>query len=215
MVKRLGKLWRIAMRRHQPGELPAPRDPLEVKVEEIIKQIRQRKETSFMDMVPEEHGSWVTQLAVDAHPTKGGSRPLTEFVEDMALNWLAKKEFFKQVTEAAGFKPVENLDSDADTHIMAFSKSASIVFASRPGLSGMRSIEYQRIPIREDAHIAKSRFGKITGELAVGSIFTSGEFHTTALIALTVCRELGVKAKRTMADMQTGFRTVDDMTLID
>jgi hypothetical protein len=173
MVKRLGKLWRIAMRRHQPGELPAPRDPLEVKVEEIIKQIRQRKETSFMDMVPEEHGSWVTQLAVDAHPTKGGSRPLTEFVEDMALNWLAKKEFFKQVTED------------------------------------------QRIPLREDAHIAKSRFGKITGELAVGSIFTSGEFHTTALIALTVCRELGVKAKRTMADMQTGFRTVDDMTLID
>jgi len=207
---------RLIGRQSPSEELPVPgvRDVSEIQIEAIIHKLQESKRESFLDMVPAEHRDWVVRIAADAYPTRGFDRSVGEFQEDMALNWLAKRELFTAAGKTAGFTPVGELNRNADTMIMALTKSASILFATKPSENGVREIGYGRIGLREYTTIPTFNTVCISEDLRLGGRFITPAFKTAPLIDLLVNPDAGVDVKRTAADLTQGFMTVDHMTRI-
>ncbi len=98
-------------------------------VDKLLIQIRERKSQlgarSFLDMIPAEYRDAVIAMADRAFPEKGAGRPIEEFRETMALNWLAKKEAFELMSKEAGFTPVEYASAMQPAGIIAFTTFSS------------------------------------------------------------------------------------------
>ncbi len=194
------------------------REPLAVDPVATLARIRgqkgQLKVSSYLELVPVEHREAVIRLAKTAYPEKGQGRTLAEFTEDMALNWLAKKEIFRQVAEEFGFKARGGVGVDFEGAILALTQNGSIVALTETGLSGKRSIFYGRIEIREDSDILPSLEGSVVYAVRIGDRLITSQFNSSPLISLAAKYDAPKgDVKRSVVTMTRSFATVDGHTI--
>jgi hypothetical protein len=188
-------------------------DPVAV-LDRIKAQKDQLKALSYMELVPAEYREAVIRLAKTAYPEKGQGRTLQEFTEDMALNWLAKKEIFRQVAEEFGFGARGGVSLDYSGAILALTQNGSIVALTERNFSGSRSIFYGRIEIREDSDILPSSEGKIMDTTRVGARLATTQFNSSPLISLAVKGDAKREdVKRSVIVMTKSFAGVDRHTI--
>ena len=208
----MNKQFPLAPKPDKPP-VPAVHDSFGTQVDDILNRLRGLKKMSFMDMVPEDYRSHVELIADNAYPTKGGERNPEEFLEDMALNWLAKRELFTVMGEQAGLESVNNLDSSADTPFMALTMSASIVLATKPDESSKRDVYYYRIKERQDTSIPTATNTTI-GSVSMDESFKWLGNSTSPVIGILANPSAELDIHRTAMDIETGFKTVDRQTRI-
>jgi len=192
---------------------PEALDPVAV-LDQIRLQKDQLKVSSYLNLVPVEYREAVIQLAEKAHPEKGQGRTLEEFTEDMALNWLAKREIFRQVAEEFGFRDEKRVGLDFRGAILALTINGSIVGMNEADSIGSRSILYGRIELREDSDILPSSEGKIMDTARVGARLATTQFNSSPLISLAVKGDApkGVVRKSVIV-MTRSFAGVDRHTI--
>jgi len=192
---------------------PLAFDPVAV-LDRIKAQKGQLKALSYMELVPAEYREVVKQLAETAYPEKGQGRTLQEFTEDMALNWLAKKEIFRQVAEEFGFKARGGVGVDFEGAILALTQNGSIVALTERNFSGSRSIFYGRIEIREDSDVLPSSEGNVKYAVRIGDRLATTQFNSSQLISLAAKYDAPKgDVQRSVVTMTRSFATVDGHTI--
>jgi len=189
---------------------------VDLNVEAVINSIRSLKKTTFLDMIDPEYRGAVMVMATTAHYMRGLTVPMEIFVEDMALNWLAKKEIFAQLTQANGFSAVDSVRPGYQGALLALSINGSIVAVSEEAGGGERAILYGRINLRETSRILPFQKGRITGadRGCPLHVQTQRGFTTSPLIGLAV-KASGDEAEmgRSVIQMTRNFDAVDGHTI--
>lgn len=134
---------------------------------------------TFLDQVPEavqEHIRKITKTS--------GLSDTDESTEKIAEAWLEKKKRFEQRIEENDMTEIDEFDAEEERGALFLTYSGSLLTIG-PGESGLRSVDYTSIGLRQDVpESAHAEETKLSGEASVDSIaeFTNGPIKKSSAI---------------------------------
>jgi hypothetical protein len=207
----------------RPG-LPAAshafsRDIIMASANQAVQNVLSQKKAgfSFLEMVPFQYRSRITDLASDAWAAKWSKsslfKDLGDLTENLAVQWLAKKEAFTSIAKEKGFEVVSSVKRDFDGAILGLSANGSLVGLS-PILNNMtRMVLYGRIELREDSKIPPESMDRLLLDAEVNKSLKTSQMRTSPLIMLASKSTEG-KDKLQAAQESIGVMNEMSMTLM-
>ena len=180
----------------------------------VRSRIDQLKARSFLDLVPMQYRQAVADLARSNFSAKGQGRTLTQFTEDMALNWLAKREAFDRIVSETGFKVQARVPVTYNGELLALSVNGSIVAMTGSSDGAARGIYYQRIALREDTSIVPFSTGVLMGSPVIDERLSTTVFRSSPLIGLATKNDPDqAQLSRSVIMMTRTFDGIDGHTI--
>jgi hypothetical protein len=191
--------------------------------QKIMDDIRKEKREGvpFLMMVPEKlmagdkeifPRAIVLNMAREHFDQKGGQRTMYRFLEDMALNWLAKKKVFEEMADMLQLESSKKLERDANTPALLFSVNGSVMLFGAP-IEGLREYYYLRIHERDDVRIKGKGLATIKEDVALGHSCRTTAFSSSSILDIKTAKSRELNVQQAAAAMSESFLSIDAKTI--